>query len=180
MSLLSFFPFPVGGLTSDSIGLWKHQFGLLCYRKRRQKEIKRHLYSFQTLSSASNDTSVCRWKSCFDIPTARDTAESIFAELWQLCYFNTQHPKEEYFRTCEKRVEEVSRGNQTPQMFILSTIFCNQIYFGDGNRVYRYVHVFYAHSVTLVVHFKLETTEPCFGMTILYKNFRVTQRSIYL
>lgn len=36
-------------------------------------------------------------------------------------------------------------------MFILNTIFCNQIYFGDRNRVYRYVHVFYAHCVTLVV-----------------------------
>lgn len=44
------------------------------------------------------------------------------------------------------------------------------IYFGDRNRVYRYVHVFYAHCVTLVVQFQLETTETSFSTTIFYRN----------
>lgn len=40
--------------------------------------------------------------------------------------------------------------------------------------VYRYVHVFYAHCVPLVL--QLEATEPCFSTTVFYRNFAFTAK----
>lgn len=148
--------------------------------------VRRKTLSSNNIFSQQSHISICccRCKICTSVIICREPHQQRLQNLFLLSFsssviliHNTQrkHSFKCAFSELMKYESWVSWCHRTPQMFILSTIFCNQIYFGDRNRVYRYVHVFYAHCVTLVVQFKLETTEK---RVLVWQSFTETLESL--